>query len=150
MILHGSQPPWRTVYGSAVAEILQDEPKTAIFVNTPLGLIPYSLEDLSPWCRIEGNDDVIAGDPNLTESYIRLDRLGLGKTPVEYRIASDSDITMKNEIRAWLDRCSTVDRLAVLCGVKPSDGCRITGGMNVRRSKTGRQVNVLSDDRHLF
>ena len=57
VILHGSQPPWRTVYGSAVAEILQDEPKTAIFVNTPLGLIPYSLEDLSPWCRIEGNED---------------------------------------------------------------------------------------------
>ena len=150
VILHGSQPPWRTAYGSAVAEILQDEPKTAIFVNTPLGLIPYTLEDLSPWCRIEGNDDTIAVDPDLTESYMRLDLLGLDKTPLEFRMASDSDTMMKNEIRAWLDRCSTVDRLAVLCGVKPSDGCRITAGMNVRRSKTGRPVNVLSDDRHLF
>lgn len=150
VILHGSQPPWRTAYGSAVAEILQDEPKTAIFVNTPLGLIPYTLEDLSPWCRIEGNDEPIAGDPDITESYIRLDRLSLDKTPLEYRMASDSEITVKKEIRAWLDRCSTVDRLAVLCGVKPSDGCRITAGMNVRRSKTGRPVNVLSDDRHLF
>ena len=65
-------------------------------------------------------------------------------------MASDSDVMMKNEIREWLDRCSTVDRLAVLCGVKPSDGCQITGGMNVRRSKTGRPVNVLVDDRHLF
>jgi 7-cyano-7-deazaguanine tRNA-ribosyltransferase len=150
VILHGSNPPWRTAYGSVVAEILQDEPKTAIFVKTPLGLIPYSLEDLSPWCRIEGNDDSIPGDPNLKESYIRLDRLSLDKIPLEYRIASDSDIMMKNEIRAWLDRCSTVDRLAVLCGVKPSDGCRITDGMNVRHSKTGRPVNVLSKDRHLF
>jgi archaeosine-15-forming tRNA-guanine transglycosylase len=150
VILHGSNPPWRTAYGSVVAEILQDEPKTAIFVKTPLGLIPYSLEDLSPWCRIEGNDDSIPGDPDLKESYIRLDRLSLDKIPLEYRIASDSDIMMKNEIRAWLDRCSTVDRLAVLCGVKPSDGCRITDGMNVRHSKTGRPVNVLSKDRHLF
>ena len=150
VILHGSHPPWRTAYGSAVAEILQDEPKTAIFVNTSLGLIPYSLEDLSPWCRIEGSDDSIADDLNLTESYIRLDRLGLDKTPLEYRMASDSDVMMKNEIREWLDRCSTVDRLAVLCGVKPSDGCQITDGMNVRRSKTGRPVNVLADDRHLF
>ena len=69
--------------------------------------------------------------------------MGLDKTPLEYRMASDSDVMMKNEIREWLDRCSTVDRLAVLCGVKPSDGCKITSGMNVRRSKTGRPVNIL-------
>ena len=150
VILHGSQPPWRTAYGSAVAEILQDEPKTALFVNTPLGIIPYSLEDLSPWCRIEGSDDSVLIDPNSTESYIRLDHLGLDETPLEYRTASDSEAIMENEIRSWLDRCSTVDRLAVLCGVKPSDGCRITDGMSVRHSKTGRPVNVLSDDRHLF
>ena len=150
VILHGSQPPWRNAYGSVVAEILLDEPKTALFVQTPLGLIPYSLEDLSPWCRVEGSDNPKFDEFNAMQSYIQLDNLELNRTPLEYRTASDSEIVMKKEIRAWLDRCSTVDRLAVLCGVKPSDGCKITSGMTVRRSKTGRPVNIMLDDLHLF
>lgn len=150
VILHGSQPPWRNAYRSVVAGILLDEPKTALFVQTPLGLIPYSLEDLSPWCRIEGSDNTKFDEFNAMQSYIQLDNLELDRTPLEYRTASDSEFVMKKEIRAWLDRCSTVDRLAVLCGVKPSDGCKITSGMTVRRSKTGRPVNILSDDLHLF
>ena len=54
VILHGSHPPWRTAYGSVVAGFFKMSPRPHCLFRHALGLIPYSLEDLSPWCRIEG------------------------------------------------------------------------------------------------
>jgi archaeosine-15-forming tRNA-guanine transglycosylase len=53
-------------------------------------------------------------------------------------------------VRDWLDRCTVVDKLAVLCGVSPSDSCSLTEGMTARRSRTDRMVNVLLGDEHIL
>jgi archaeosine-15-forming tRNA-guanine transglycosylase len=55
-----------------------------------------------------------------------------------------------SEIRNWLDRCTIVDKLSVLNGISPIDGCKITEGMVSRRSRTDRMINVHSNDEHII
>ena len=53
--------------------------------------------------------------------------------------SSSSEI---DKVRAWLDRCSVVDKLSVFCATHPFKLCEITNSMNSRRSNTDRMVNV--------
>ena len=50
------EPPWRASYGSTVQRVLKEDPRTVVMIDSPIGLVPYSLEDLSPWCRVEGSN----------------------------------------------------------------------------------------------
>ena len=50
------EPPWRASYGSTVQRVLKEDPRTVVMIDSLIGLVPYSLEDLSPWCRVEGSN----------------------------------------------------------------------------------------------
>ena len=56
MIFYGQSGPWRDKCDSVVAKVLQCVPGLEVMVNTPIGLVPYTLEDLNPFCHIEGPD----------------------------------------------------------------------------------------------
>ena len=56
LIFYGQSGPWRDKCDAVVAKILQYVPGLEIMINTPIGLVPYSLEDLNPFCHIEGPD----------------------------------------------------------------------------------------------
>ena len=44
-----------------VMDSLLEEPRSVVMIATPLGVIPFSLEDLSPWCHLVGPDDMWSG-----------------------------------------------------------------------------------------
>ena len=153
VLIEGAPPPWRVTAIEAAISHLIEEPRTVVLVSTPIGPIPFSLEDLSPWCHLTGPDVIWESAPVDSDSSGQLEDLGLSGFPLtrvtpeeEY----DSDPSKRAEVRKWIDRCSIVDKLSVLCALHPLDGCKITDGMTSRRSRTDRIVNVYSGDEHIL
>jgi len=151
VLIEGTSPPWRhSAMGAAVAELLE-EPSSLVLLSTPLGPIPFSLEDVSPWCHLDCPEDVwseVYEDEEVTEALFEMGLTDIPLVRTGPREIPDSDDV--GAVRAWLDRCSVVDKLAILCGVPPADGCSLIEGMAVRRSRTDRVVNVLLGDEHIL
>ncbi|GIT10992.1 MAG: hypothetical protein CM1200mP32_04850 [Methanobacteriota archaeon] len=58
VLIEGTSPPWRhSAMGAAVTELLE-EPSSVVMLSTPLGPIPFSLEDVSPWCHLDCPEEV--------------------------------------------------------------------------------------------
>ena len=153
VIIEGSKPPWRNSSLHTVISCLKDEPNSIILISTPIGLIPYSMEDVSPWCHIDGSDeiwDLPLDEEEIIQELYELDLSDLPFIRISPGPAPDERITDSQTILDWLDRCSIVDKLSVLNGISPSLGCKITSDMTSRRSKTNRMVNVYSDGVHII
>ena len=56
VVLYGKNGPWRDRCGQLAEAILMRWPSTQIFVATPLGVLPFSLEDINPWAHVVGPD----------------------------------------------------------------------------------------------
>ena len=134
VIIEGASPPWRESSLHSVVSLLEEIPESIILISTPIGLIPYSLEDVSPWSHIDGSADIWDSPLDDDEIFDELTEL---------------DIKGKEEIYDWIDRCSIVDKLSILNGLSPSIGCKMTSKMTSRKSKTKRMVNVYSDGVHI-
>lgn len=155
VLLVGAAPPWRdSALGDAISA-LAEEAASIILISTPLGPVPFTLEDVSPWCHIDGPDDLWELVLTEVEMDAWIEDLGLAGIPMEVHVCeSSSDETEggaeRDVIRAWIDRCAVVDKLSLLCGIEPAAACRLTEGMSSRRSRTDRMINVFVDDEHLF
>ena len=149
VVMKEGEPPWRASYGSTVQRVLKEDPRTVVMIDSPIGLVPYSLEDLSPWCRVEGSNIHRIHTKDIDYS-IDLKSMGLGGIPVLTLTPEDPEYEQDKPILEWIERCSFVDKLSVLCGVSPAIGCEITDGIRVRRSNTNRPVNVFNGEMHLF
>jgi len=145
VLIEGTTPPWRDSALGAVVSALLEEPRSIILLSTPLGPIPFTLEDVSPWCHLDCPDDVWLNSYEDEEIAEGLAELGLAELPlVRIEQCAMPEGKHVGDVRDWLDRCAVVDKLAVLCGVSPSDGCSLTEGMSSRR------VNVLLEDEHIL
>ena len=153
VLIEGASPPWRDSAIHTVIQHLILEPRSVVMITTPIGPIPFTLEDLSPWCHLTGPDTMWLGIYNEEEIAESLDEFGLSGLPVT-RASPNHDpgeiIEHRDEIREWLDRCAVVDKLALLCGVNPLDGCKLTEDMSSRKSRTDRMVNVYSGSDHIL
>ena len=152
LLIEGVPPPWRISALGSVIEHLVEEPRTVVMVSTPIGPIPFSLEDVSPWCHLTGPEgiwDPIFDDQEILEV---LEEFGISDVPLIRAIPREEvgEQTKAAEVREWLDRCSVVDKLALLCAINPSDGCKMTEGMTSRKSRTDRLVNVNSGGHHIL
>jgi archaeosine-15-forming tRNA-guanine transglycosylase len=56
LILHGAPGPWRDRAGAHVARARASNPSLDVFVLSPIGLVPWSFEDLQPFAHVEGPD----------------------------------------------------------------------------------------------
>ena len=161
IIIEKTPPPWRISALNSVIMHLQEQPNTMPLIITPLGIIPFSLEDLSPWCHLNGSKEMWKINYEDDEIIEFLSDLGLSDIP--YVMISpeaylnenthnnnNNNNNNNNEIRNWLDRCSIVDKLALLCSIHPDDGCKLTEKMSSRRSTTDRMVNVYSSGKHIL
>ena len=151
VLIESAPPPWRTTaLGAAVASLLEN-PRSIVMIPTPLGPIPFSMEDVSPWCHLECSDETWMEPYEDEEILEGLQELGLHDLPLvrmmPTEMPEDDDYS---EVRDWLDRCSIVDKLSVLCAVPPLEACKLTGEMEVRRSNTDRIVNVFNKDQHIL
>ena len=153
IILEGFQPPWRNSAKEKIIQLLDEIPETVILILTPLGLIPYTIEDLSPWCHLNGPNDMWNDSLFDYEVEELLSELGLSSYSYTIINKNDEDISevkTSPEIRKWLDRCSIVDKLSILCGLHPLEGCKFTENMTSRKSSTDRMVNIFSDEKHVL
>ena len=152
LLIEGAPPPWRNSALATVIEQLVEEPRTVVMISTPIGPIPFSIEDVSPWCHLTGPDgiwDPIFEDEEVLEA---LEEYGLSEVKLIRAIPKEGDeeAAKAPEVRDWLDRCSVVDKLALLCGINPSESCKMTDGMTSRKSRTDRLVNVSSGGKHIL
>lgn len=153
VILSGAAPPWRDSALGAAIEALVEEPRSVVLISTPIGLLPFTLEDVSPWCHIDCPDDywnMILDEDEIDEW---LDDFGLAALPLDIHICQpdpegEAGGEKRQAIRDWIDRCTIVDKLALFCAVSPDDACGLTEGMSARRSRTDRMVNVNFGDQH--
>lgn len=144
VILHGVPSPWRDRCGGMIRDLLAKKPELEILVLTPLGLIPWTLEDLNPFAQIDGPDWIWRRP--LDKDWIRreLSRLGL-----EERWHHDFDLKEEN---LW-DRLNEVFELGERENVNPDsarirqseDKLRVLLGMEV--DLTGAEFNLSSSGR---
>ena len=56
LILYGAPGPWRDRVGAHVVRALAANPALEVLVLSPVGLVPWSFEDLQPFAHVEGPD----------------------------------------------------------------------------------------------
>ncbi|MEC8913964.1 MAG: tRNA-guanine transglycosylase, partial [Candidatus Thermoplasmatota archaeon] len=82
VLIEGASPPWRhSAMGAAVAELLE-EPSSVVMLSTPLGPIPFSLEDVSPWCHLDCPEEVWSEAYEDEEVNEALFEMGLADIPL--------------------------------------------------------------------
>ena len=147
VILSGAEPPWRdSALGSAISA-LEEEPRSIVLISTPIGLIPFTLEDVSPWCHIQCPDELWNLVLDESEIDTWLEDLGVADLPLDIHVCQpdpedEAGGENRRKIRDWIDRCTIVDKLSLLCGISPSEVCKLSDEMTSRRSRTDRMVNV--------
>lgn len=78
LVMHGSPGPWRDRLSDIMVRLTHHAPGLEVMILTPVGLVPYSLEDLNPYAHIDGPDWLWRRRPNLPWVRRELDRLSLG------------------------------------------------------------------------
>ena len=158
LVIHGAAGPWRERVGNLVARLKNVENNLVILISTPIGLLPYSLEDLQPFAHIDGAGNVWQRQPLLDDlkiwkleerELILLDLEGdeLHERAFEALGLEPGDACAREVI--WREQI--VDKLRVLFNVKTEDAHAVMEGATFVKSKTGRVRNVMSSDgRHLF
>ena len=71
----------KSAFGSIVDNLIEN-PKTVVLVATPLGPVPYSFEDVSPFCHLDGPDSIWSVEPDQSNSYGDVSYLGLEEIPI--------------------------------------------------------------------
>jgi len=61
ILISGAPGPWRDRIGGLVHTIARRWPNAAVFIETPLGLLPYTMEDVSPWTHLMGPASIWGG-----------------------------------------------------------------------------------------
>ena len=63
IIFYGAPSPWRTKLNDIILKIRGIDENILILISTPIGLIPYSIEDLHPFAHIEAEDEKWTNPP---------------------------------------------------------------------------------------
>ena len=160
LVLHGASAPWRDKVGELANRLANSD--VELFVQTPLGLVPYGLEDLNPWAHVEGPDWLWKRRPDLAWIRRELSRLGIENRRVLTLDISDTEELHKRAFetleiepmdadRDMKNSAQIIDKLCVLLNVEISDAEQICQGSSFVMSRTGRIRNMLnSEETHLF
>lgn len=160
IVFHGASAPWRERIGDLIDRLSNSDYE--MFVQTPLGLVPWGLEDLNPWAHIEGPDWLWKRKPNYAWIQRELARLGVHDRKIISIDISDTE-ELHNRVFEKLgiepqDRNSEtrkqfqiVDKLCVLCNVDIEDAIELCTDSTFVMSRTSRIRNMIdSDGVHLF
>jgi len=160
IIFHGASAPWRERIGDLIERIYSHDME--IFVQTPLGLVPWGLEDLNPWAHIEGPDWLWKRKPDYAWIQRELQRLGIYDRKI---IAVDISDTEELHNRVFeqleiepMDRTpdlkkqgQIIDKLCVMYNVDLQDAIELCENSTFVMSRTNRIRNLInSEGLHLF
>jgi len=79
LIAYGSSGPWRERLSDLMARLEHHCPALEVMIQTPIGLLPYSLEDLNPFTHIDGPQWLWRRRPNPAVIREELEHYGLGE-----------------------------------------------------------------------
>ena len=160
ILFHGTSAPWRDKIGGLVERICSLDYE--LFIQTPIGIIPWNLEDLNPWAHVEGPDWLWNSKPDFVTVQNELESFGIHNRKLIPIDISDTE-DLHNRVFELLGIEPTdrepdhkkenqiVDKLCVLCNVKQTDAISIIEGSTFVMSRTGRIRNVInSEGEHLF
>ena len=160
ILFHGTSAPWRDKIGGLVERICSLDYE--LFIQTPIGIIPWNLEDLNPWAHVEGPDWLWNSKPDFVKVQNELKSFGIHDRKLIPIDISDTE-DLHNRVFELLGIEPTdrepdhkkenqiVDKLCVLCNVKQTDAISIIEGSTFVMSRTGRIRNVInSEGEHLF
>ena len=160
ILFHGTSAPWRDKIGDLVERICSLDYE--LFIQTPIGIIPWNLEDLNPWAHVEGPDWLWNSKPDFVKVQNELESYGIHDRKLIPIDISDTE-DLHNRVFELLGIEPTerepeykkenqiVDKLCVLCNVKQTDAISICEGSTFVMSRTGRIRNVInSEGEHLF
>ena len=160
ILFHGTSAPWRDKIGGLVERICSLDYE--LFIQTPIGIIPWNLEDLNPWAHVEGPDWLWNSKPDFVKVQNELESFGIHDRKLIPIDISDTE-DLHNRVFELLGIEPTdrepdhkkenqiVDKLCVLCNVKQTDAISIIEGSTFVMSRTCRIRNVInSEGEHLF
>jgi len=163
VLVSGAPGPWRDKIGGLVHTIARRWPDANVFIETPLGLLPYSLEDVSPWTHLMGPrsiwDSLSDNDRDfdleaMMEGVEQTVRISVedGKQANLEQIESVFGVGEEDEVeKVDLDRKMIEDKVRYFLDVESTFTNQLLDKSTFVYSKTHRVRNVLSSDgTHLF
>jgi len=163
VLVSGSPGPWRERIGGLVHTISQRWPHAAVFIETPLGLLPYTMEDVSPWTHLMGpasmwgplseedrTFDLEAFMPN-AEKVVQISSYDGKQTNLEL-IEECFGAGIEGEVqKIEMDRKMIEDKVCYFLDISREDSKALIKGSTFVYSKTHRVRNVhASDGEHIL
>ena len=173
LILHGAPGPWRSRCETLVLRMQSLLPSMEIFVQTPLGLIPYGLEDLNPFAQVDGPSWLWNRRPNpilirkeLMMFSIDADRILTLDISQEKVVQKASELLQSFDIiseplaiddstlpeqKVLLRRKQILQKLVVLANCNPESAHEVVEDCSFIVGGTGRVKNVInSSGKHIL
>ena len=155
ILFHGTCPPWRDKIGDLIDRIC--DLNFELFIQTPLGIIPWSFEDLNPWAHIEGPDWIWKTKPDLFKIQNELANFGITNRKILTMDISDTEDLQKRFFDlVGIDgseknsdqkkRNQIIDKLCVLYNTSLEDASELCKDTSFIMSRTGRIRNVIDAD----
>jgi len=165
LILNGKPGPWRQRCDLLVLRLKHVLPDLEIFVQTPLGLLPYSLEDLNPFAQVDGPTwlwnrrlNTVLLREELQRLNVDADRIVILDIAQESLIQKASSLLMKHgllddeiivddevlpALRDDLRRRQIIDKMAVLLNLDYDHATSLVDSCTYIIGGTGRVKNVI-------
>ena len=162
ILFYGVEGPWRERVGSLVLKVVRRWPNTLPFVFTPLGVIPYQLEDLNPFAHVHGPESI--WDVTVESSHRALPCEGLAVPIIidsnlghdevleslECQLGSMVEGSERANPVGHFRRWAIRDKLRFMTGVDSSLFDEEVNRFEFIISRTKRVSNVKLDGVHLF
>jgi len=172
LILNGKPGPWRQRCDLLVLRLKHVLPELEIFVQTPLGLLPYSLEDLNPFAQVDGPTwlwkrrlNTLLLRQGLQRFNVDADRIVILDVGQESLIQKASSLLIKHGLlkdeiivddevlpvlRDHLRRRQIIDKMAVLLNLDYEHATSLVDSCTYIIGGTGRVKNVIDKNgRHI-
>ena len=165
LVLNGKPGPWRQRCDLLVLRLKHVLPDLEILVQTPLGLLPYSLEDLNPFAQVDGPSwlwkrriNTVLLRQELQRLHIDADRVLILDIGADSLIQDASNLLIKHglleeeirvddaalpELRDALRRRQILDKLVVCSNVGYEAAADIIDSCTYIIGGTGRVKNVI-------
>lgn len=161
MLIDRVQGPWRERCGQFIEQALQLHPATLVMLQTPLGIIPYTLEDLNPFAHFTGPRHIWTFEEETLDhddwaSLTRIDgrtsaKDGLALLASIFEPAAEEDRPTSESVTRYLDTVKVRDKLLLFTGLASGTADAWLDGCTFVKSSTGRVKNVIDrEGRHIL
>ena len=163
ILISGTSGPWRDRIGGLVHSIANRWPDASVFIETPLGLLPYTMEDVSPWAHLMGPSSIWERMAPDDRDFDLQALIGDVEQFVEISFANNKESNLEaiesvfgsgsgEEVsRSVMDRKMIEDKVCYFLDINRELSKQLLDGCSFVYSKTKRVRNVHSEDgKHLF